>query len=76
MQIRAASTSTEGLDLIRVQVQCLDNVFAHRWRGGRSEADYWDGRVVLAEMGEMAVGGAEVVAPFGDTVGFIDGDTR
>ncbi len=25
-------------------------------------------------MGEVGVGGAEVVAPFGDAVGFVDGD--
>ena len=30
----------------------------------------------MAEPDQFGVGGAEVVAPFGDAVGFVDGDAR
>lgn len=43
--------------------------------GGCGEADYGDGGEGGAEVGEVGVCGAEVVAPFGDAVGFVDGDT-
>ena len=51
-----------------------NDVVADARGGGRGEADYWDGREGRSEMREVRVGGPEVVAPFGDAVGFVNGD--
>ena len=51
-----------------------DYVVADGRGGGGGEADDGDGGEGGTEVREVGVGGAEVVAPFRDAVGFVDGD--
>lgn len=59
-----------------VEAESFDNVFPYCWGGCCGEAYHRDRRVGGTKVREMGVSGAEVVAPFGDAMGFIDGDTR
>lgn len=44
------------------------------WGGGGGEAEDWERAEGGGDGGEAEVIGAEVVAPFGDAVGFVDGE--
>lgn len=44
------------------------------WGGGGGEAEDWERAEGFGDGGEAEVIGAEVVAPFGDAVGFVDGE--
>ncbi len=50
------------------------DIFADAGGGGGGERHEGDVGEDFAEGGELAVFGAEIVSPFGDAVGFVDGD--
>ena len=75
VQVRPGGGRGEDLEGGRVEGERGDDVVADTGSGGCGETDDGSLGVGSTEMGKVGVGGAEVVAPFGDTVGFVDGDT-
>ena len=56
------------------QLQLFEDIVPHAAGGAGGEGGDGLVREVLAERTELAVFGAELVAPFGDAVGFVDGE--
>ena len=63
VEIWAGGGCYEGFETRRVEAKGGDDVVTDREGGGCGEADYGDRRERGAEVGEMGVGGAEIVAP-------------
>ena len=61
-------------DVLLAEMQLLLDVVGHLRRCGGSQGQHGCVGFDLAEVGNLEVGGAEVVAPLTDAVGFIDGD--
>jgi len=59
-----------------VEAESFDDVFPYCRRGCCGKADHRDRRVSGTEVGEVSISGTEVMAPFGDAMGFVDSDTR
>ena len=57
-----------------VQFQMRDDVFADAARGGGGERHERDVRKMFAQPGDLAVFGAEIVAPFADAMRLVNGD--
>ena len=71
-EVRAVEAGHEGLRIVELQV--LDDVGADTAGGGGGERHHGDAGESRAECGELAIFWAEIVAPFGDAVGLVDGD--
>ena len=71
-QVRAVEPADQH-DRI-AQPQLGDDVAAHALGGGRGECVHRDAGEFVAEAAELAVLGAEVVAPLADAVRLVDGD--
>ena len=67
VQVGARGGGREGTEGFSVKTEDGDDVVTDGRGRGRGEADDGRGGVGGAEVGEVQVGGAEVVAPFGDT---------
>ena len=65
-----------GEDVRVLHVECGEDVVAGARVGGGGECDAWDAGEDLGEALEVAVLGAEFMAPGADAVGFVDGDER
>lgn len=76
MEIRARGGCCEDFKVGRVEGEGGDDIAADGGGGGGGQADDGDGGEGLPEVGEVQIRGAEVVAPFADAVGFVDGDAR
>ena len=78
MDIRPGRRRVEDLQLSRVQTEEVDDVGADARGGGCREGTDGDGRVRegLSEPAELFVCGPEVMAPFANAMGLIDGDPR
>ena len=74
VEAEVGAVETGDTDVGVVEAEALDDVVAHKGVGGGGEGD--DGRVAEAGAGgaEVAVAGAEVVAPLGDAVRLVDGE--
>src|SRR5260370_36727922 len=60
--------------LVRIaQAKVFDDVVANALRGGGSERRGGAVRKKLAQAAKLPIFGAEVVSPFGDAMGFVDG---
>jgi len=66
----------EGLEGSGVEAESFDDVFPYCRGGCRGKADQRDRRVSSTKVGKVSVSGAEVMAPFGDAMGFVNGDAR
>lgn len=75
VQVWAGGCCGEDFEFRWVEGKGGDDVFADRQGSGCRKADYGDRGEGGAEVGEVCVRGAEVVTPFGDAMGFVDGDT-
>ena len=58
------------------QAQLLDDVVLHQRRGGGGQGDDRRGTEAWQIAAQHAIVGAEVVAPLGDAMGFVDGHQR
>lgn len=70
--------SREGFEGCRIQCQAADNVLSYFGRGNRSKSndrDCWQDER-LFEPTQCCVRNPEVMAPFADTVCFVDGDAE
>jgi hypothetical protein len=74
VQVAAGGSHGEGLKRALVEAEGGDDVVSDAPRGGRGQAHNGDLGDLAPEPDQFLVGGAEVVAPFGDAVGFVDGD--
>jgi len=72
LQVRARETVDEDPGLL--QPQRAQDVVARAGVGGRRHRDAGRVRKPLGQQTQIAIVGAEVVAPLRDTVGFVDGD--
>ena len=59
-----------------IEAESFDDVFPYCRRGCCGKADHRDRRVSGTEVGEVSISGTEVMAPFGDAMGFVNGDAR
>ena len=57
-----------------VQLQMVDDVLAHAAGGGGGERHERDGRKMFSQFRNLAVFGAEIVAPFADAMRLVNGD--
>ncbi len=73
VQVAAGGSHGEGLKRALVEAEGGDDVVSDAPRGGRGQAHNGDVGDLAPEPDQFLVGGAEVVAPFGDAVGFVDG---
>lgn len=73
---RTYGRGAEGLEGSGVEAESLNDVFPYCRGGCCGKADHRDRRVSGTKVGKVGVSGAEVMAPFGDAMGFVDGDTR
>ena len=74
MEAQVGAVEAGDADIGVVEAEALADVVAHEGVGGGGQSD--DGRVAQAGSGgaEVAVAGAEVVAPLRDAVGLVDGE--
>ena len=56
------------------QTKLIDDVFPHLLGGGGGESDDRNAGEALTEGFEVTVIRSEIVAPFGDAMGLVDGD--
>lgn len=76
VQVGAGDWHDEQLQGARIEGEGFEDVGADGRGRRRGEAYDRDGGEGGFEVGEVGVGGTEVVPPFGDAVGFVDGDAR
>ena len=57
-----------------MELELLGDVLAHALGGGGRERHERDLREAVAELGNLAILGSEVVAPLADAVGLVDGE--
>ena len=74
MEAEVGAVKASDANVGVVEAEARDDVVAHKGVGGGGEGD--DGRIAEAGAGgaEVAVAGAEVVAPLGDAVRLVDGE--
>ena len=71
-QVCTVETADEG---VRVrELELLDDVLPHTARGGGGERHEGNIGQLFAELRDLPILGAEIVAPLGDAVRFVDGD--
>ena len=74
VQVCARGGCREDLEGGGIQGESRDDVVADAGGSGGCQADDRGLGVCGPEMGEVGVCGAEIVAPFGDAMGLVDGD--
>ena len=57
-----------------LQIEALGDLALGRRIGGRGQRDPWDLRPTLVQHGQLAVLGAEIMAPLRHAVRFVDGE--
>jgi len=72
--VEIGSIEARDMDARLMQCELPDDVLSHALRRGRRESGDGHAREEFAYAIELAVFGPEIVAPFGNTMGFIDHD--
>ncbi len=74
MQVAAACSHCEDFQGDGVEAKGADYILAHSKRGRRRQTHDGHVRTFASEPVEFFIRGAEIVTPFRDAVGFVDGD--
>ena len=69
-----AAVEAHAVHILLLKQQPLLYVINHLWRSGGGEGQHWRLGFDLTKVSNVQIGGAEVVAPLTDAVGFVNGD--
>lgn len=69
-----AAVEAHAVHILLLKQQPLLYVINHLWRSGGGEGQHWRFGFDLTKVSNVQIGGAEVIAPLTDAVGFVNGD--